>query len=607
MQIVNSKTFSQVAANSLSSDITKMTKESSVAPRNYVVPPVNSDVRNSIQNSLDVLVMVQNQEDSDVAAFLADSEVELSAPAKTRTRAEYNVLINNVINKLLAEKGNGQDFLRNALETLSSTVSAYNKQIKDTLDNLQKELNVAEAEMNSAADEMNTLEEQSVKYKSIIDGLQAKLSQLKESGVTSDMPEYQAVEVEIRSAEDALLKLSQPLSQAIDTLKQKIEVVNDIQNKMSSVITVALSDTKNAKILDMNFIEQRADEQVKLSLRILQIVQQNIKDRLEEVTKRAEDELKRTQFNVEMIGKERVKQAEKAEKEYEKAQEAAKKSDCISKIISYVVAAVGMAITVATGGLASPLSAIMIGLSVADLAVSAATGTSFIGKALEPLMNHVLMPIIEAIGKAVDWLFQNTPLGLLLKQLLPEDAFDTVRNAIKMASTIAAIVLAGYLLKNAGSFMSKSALGKAVINAVMKQATKMMSAVSRNIPGILKNTGEFVSASFKKISDKIAVPNKIQKYATVAEAVKDGANAANTIQNEAFKINQARTFKLTTDARLDVEALQFVREKQDELTDMMQESLKVLQDFIQNLTRMNQQIILDRMKLGQRLLLPLKV
>ncbi|MGS9092666.1 type III secretion system translocon subunit SctE, partial [Salmonella enterica subsp. enterica serovar Infantis] len=56
---------------------------------------------------------------------------------------------------------------------------------------------------------------------------------------------------------------------------------------------------------------------------------------------------------------------------------------------------------VITGGASLALAALGIAVMVAEEIVKAATGVSFIQHALNPIMEHVLKPLIDLIGKAI--------------------------------------------------------------------------------------------------------------------------------------------------------------------------------------------------------------
>ncbi|ELO24253.1 type III secretion system translocon subunit SctE, partial [Salmonella enterica] len=71
------------------------------------------------------------------------------------------------------------------------------------------------------------------------------------------------------------------------------------------------------------------------------------------------------------------------------------------KVLGALLTIVSVVAAVFTGGASLALAAVGLAVMVADEIVKAATGVSFIQQAPNPIMEHVLKPLMELIGKAI--------------------------------------------------------------------------------------------------------------------------------------------------------------------------------------------------------------
>lgn len=567
------------------------------------VPPTrsNADKQNVSSSIATMQGMVLTEEDKIFAESMFDDGVELPRPTKKLDRNNIYSIFNNVKNILLRQSSDFLNSLQHKLEVFALSHQAFNKSLGEKLDALTKQLDGVMNEVKVSGDELNTLNSQAEELKETLESLNNEQQKLKDAGVAKNDPRYQAISEQIRNTEDRLINAGSRLETAKANYNILADKANSIQSDINNEMAQALNNTRFSKLLDMDRMQQRGDEQPKASHRLIYLLNESIKYRAEEAIKRAESERERTLINTQLMSEQRTKQAEKAEKEYEKAQEAAKKSDCISKILSFVIAAVSIVLTVVSGGLASPVTAVLLALTVADMAVTAATGQSFMAKALEPLMNNVFMPLFNMICEAMDFLLEHSPLGKLLKAALPEDVFKNVKDVLKIVNSIAAIIVAGYLLKSAGSFIKNSKIGQAIIGATMKQATKMMQMIAKNIPQILKRMSGKAGNVMANVGNKLTLQNH-QNVLKAGQLANAGVGVGNVVQTSVSKIQLAEKRVDVATSQSDLAQLWEIREKQNEMTEQLQESLDKLQKFIANLSEMLAKIINDNMLAGKKIL-----
>lgn len=545
--------------------------------------------------------MVLTEEDKIFAESMLDDGVELPKPTKKLDRNNIYSIFNNMKDILLRQSGDFLSSMQRSLETFAASSQAFNKKLGEKLDALAEQLNSVIDELEIAGKDLEDLQSQAETLKKTLGSLNDDKQKLNDAGVAKNDARYQAINGKIKDTEDSLLKLGTELDAAKVSYDALTEKATSLQSKFNNEMAQALNNSRFSKLLDMDKMQLRGDEQLKASHRLIYLLNESIKNRTEEAIKRAEAERERALINTQLMGEQRTKQAEKSEREYEKAQEAAKKSDCISKILNYIIAAVSIVITVASGGLASPVTAALLALTVADLAVTAATGQSFMAKALEPLMNHVFMPLFNMISEAMDFLFEHSPLGKLLKTVLPESIFKTLKEVMKVVNTIAAIIAAGYLMKSAGGLIKNTKIGQAIVNATMKHASKMMEAIAKNIPELLKKMAGKAGNVIANVGNKVTLQNH-QNILKAGQLATSGLGVGNVVQSSMSKINVAETRVDFVKSQNDLAQLWELREKQNEMTEQLQESLESLQKFIANLNEMLAKIINDNMLAGKKIL-----
>ena len=581
--------------------ITTGNQNAKAEPGRERTPPVDAGATkgkgNGIsQGGVEKMSTLIAPEDLDYLSNELDDGVELPRPQKTNVNRKtiYSVL-NSLQALMLEQSGNYLENVKHMLATFAANHDAYTKELKEKLDAFAGDLEKAMGELEDATSMLEGMGKESQHLKSKIENLQAQLQVLRDSGMTDEDPEIQALLSEISASEDKLLQLAVPLQKAREKYERLLGVVTGISDKINSEIKNALGNEKMRAFTDITDIEQRAEKHVSSMQRLLGILTANMEFRAREVRERAETELKRAEENTRMSAETRIEQAKKAEEQAEKANEAAKKSNCISKIISFVVAAVSVALTVATGGLASPVSAILIGLTIADMASQAATGTSFIGKALEPVMKHVLGPLMNAIGKVVGFLMEKSGL----KDLMPAETFDMLKSIVSAVVTVAAVIAMSMVVKNGSALMGKMNFAKGITEAVSRQATALISNISKNLPKVMKNMGK----SLKNVSNKLTVePGKAQSIAAAGKTGAEVVAAGNVAINSGFQINSQIMEGKNVEMRLAMDDFNELKRLQQKLSDEAQALAALMNEDLLRMTKRINAVINSNLQTGMFIL-----
>jgi invasin B len=173
------------------------------------------------------------------------------------------------------------------------------------------------------------------------------------------------------------------------------------------------------------------------------------------------------------------------EKQVAKAEAAAKTAGCIGKILGGVMMLASVVMTVVSLGTASPIAAMIgvigLGLMVGDMVGKALTGVSFMEKAMQPLMDKVLSPLIKVMADALSSALES--LGVSADKA-------------QMIGSIGAAIAAALLL--VAVMVVVAVVGKGAAARLGPQMGKMIGSIaSKIVPDLLKQSSQ---AAFKASS-----------------------------------------------------------------------------------------------------------
>lgn len=200
------------------------------------------------------------------------------------------------------------------------------------------------------------------------------------------------------------------------------------------------------------------------------------------------------------------RQAKHYEEQLRKAEEVQKTAGCIGKILGGVAIALG-AVTSVFGGGGVGLMAVGIGLMAADAMTEAVSGQSLIGMALNPVIEHVLLPMMRATSDLTGKLFDITPLGLLLRAVekaTGAEFMGIVHNVVSAAVAIATLVAVAMLAKSGVKFLLEK-MGQGVGEAMLQTIkTTLMETVQRLLPQLIKRGAGVLSATASQVMQKLS-------------------------------------------------------------------------------------------------------
>lgn len=194
------------------------------------------------------------------------------------------------------------------------------------------------------------------------------------------------------------------------------------------------------------------------------------------------------------IEKERAEAEERA-KQAKKQEAMSKKVNCAMKILGALITAVSAVSAVFTGGASLALAAVGLAMMAADAVAKEITGTSLTERIMQPLMEHVLKPLIDALSKMVT--------GLLESCGVDKDKAEQAGHII--GSVLGTVLMA--VAAVAAMVVGKGAAEK-LLKPLLKMAQKM---IGKMLPQVMKNLGSqgaaVVSKSFARMSRGIG--NKV--------------------------------------------------------------------------------------------------
>lgn len=203
--------------------------------------------------------------------------------------------------------------------------------------------------------------------------------------------------------------------------------------------------------------------------------------------------------------------AQKKAKEYEdqlrKAEEMSKTMGCVGKILGWLIVAVSCISAVFTGGASLALAAVGLALAIGDEVYQAATGKSFMQEATQPLMDHVIKPLMDKLGDVFAKVLEGCGVSKDTAEMVGKIAGAVVAGVI----LIAGMVVGGKVLSKVfGAVMSK--LGGDVAEAVTETAAKDVAEV----------VGEELSGAAAREATETASKSIMQRImnSTLGQAVK---------------------------------------------------------------------------------------
>ncbi len=373
-----------------------------------------------------------------------------------------------VLNQVEAEE---QDYAnaKTAEATASQNVNALESQIAQVKQELQS-LQQTQADIETQLNDPNLSPEESANLSSQLKNINAQITQSQAS-----LNEQQTALV---TARQTLSLASIDLNQKKVKLESSLNYLDSLNKNAASVNTGLQSSLKTtagtAALLMAQLIAiigDSTEETMELNLKFSQKVQAAQQEKL-------------------------TSDAEEVEKQQEKSKQMQETMGCIGKIIGAIVTVVSAVAAVFTGGASLALAAIGIALMTADTIYQKVTGNeSFIAAALKPIVEHVLMPIIQLITNAISQVLES--LGV------KNDIAEIVATVLAVVVLIVAAIGAAVIAKK----LPVDKLMNIIGNMLKKVLHNVLSAITKAVKPLLsgiKNITDDVIAEISKVMKSVA-------------------------------------------------------------------------------------------------------
>ncbi|AZC38197.1 type III secretion system translocon subunit SctE [Pseudomonas chlororaphis] len=406
--------------------------------------------------------------------------------------------------------------LKSRMEILKSAAKAAAEGNKALSDNY---LN-AVAEFEAAAASASSSEEKLAAAKANVESAQKELADAEAAlGKTEPGTPEQAKALAARDlAQGKLAGAQQQLTQAEAEHRAAIKVADEAGKKAEALARQVESSGLGDKPVLEGVKNQlnAAATMVLLMTRFAELMGQSAENKLE-----AEQELFRSMQTARQEFME--KKSEEYLEQVRQSEAASKTMGCIGKILGAVLMVVSLVGAVFTAGASLALTAVGIALMATDMLVKELTGVSFMEEAMKPLMDNILNPMIQAIGKGI---------AELLKKAGVDDASAQMAGMI-LGAIIGAVAMVAVLVVVA---VVGKAAAKSVAKAMGKALGKLVSKIAPQVLKMATRAATKVSEGFTKVMTKArssiglkSDPNSLARYATIlgaGVAVTEAAGAA---------------------------------------------------------------------------------
>lgn len=286
------------------------------------------------------------------------------------------------------------------------------------------------------------------------------------------------------------------------------------------------------------------------------------------------------------------KNSDDFEAQQQKAEQMQKTMGCIGKILGAVVAVIGVVAAAFTGGASLALAGIGLALCVADQIDQAVTGNSFIAQAMQPLMDHVLKPLMNLLSDAVTKVLEDCGVS--------EDKAKLAGSVIGAVLTGAALIAAAVVGGSAVSEMAtqlvgaiSSQLAEMAETVVGKMISELVDGVAEGMDSALEKSGvkdlmAKMSTGMDRLKTSIGADTKegAEKIAVRLKYVAETTSVANAATQTGLGIESGEAQKGAMDALAEMKRAlannQLFSQLMSQAVDTYSQQIKALMQLMQS-------------------------
>ncbi|EAA7437893.1 SPI-1 type III secretion system needle tip complex protein SipB [Salmonella enterica subsp. enterica] len=450
-----------------------------------------------------------------------------------------------------------------SLSQLESRLAVWQAMIESQKEmgiQVSKEFQTALGEAQEATDLYEASIKKTDTAKSVYDAAAKKLTQAQNKLQSLDPadPGYAQAEAAVEQAGKEATEAKEALDKATDAT---VKAGTDAKAKAEKADNILTKFQGTANAASQNQVSQGEQDNLSNVARLTMLMAMFI----EIVGKNTEESLQNdlALFNALQEGRQAEMEKKSAEfqEETRKAEETNRIMGCIGKVLGALLTIVSVVAAVFTGGASLALAAVGLAVMVADEIVKAATGVSFIQQALNPIMEHVLKPLMELIGKAITKALE----GLGVDKKTAEMAGSIVGAIVAAIAMVAVIVVVAVVgkgaaakLGNALSKMMGETIKKLVPNVLKQLAqngSKLFTQGMQRITSGLGNVGSKMGLQTNALSKEL-VGNTLNKVALGMEVTNTAAQSAGGVAEGVFIKNASEALAYFMLARFAMDQIQ---------------------------------------------------
>lgn len=417
------------------------------------------------------------------------------------------------------------------------------KEAKAESGKLEKEVKSAESELKSAQSSLAKLEAEAEGQDPVSPELSQKIDQAK---------------VAVANAQAAVDKTTQDLNQhTARVLNPAVAAESASRTALDGTLAKSQAITSSTPVQQQIAIENQRkqnDNNSKSLTFLMALISQLIDESASNELKAAAD--LKTKLS-EAAAKDSEKKAQEYEDNVRKSEEMQKVMGCIGKVLGWVITTVSFAAALFTGGASLAFAAIGLALTVGDEINQAVNGKSFMSEAMKPIMEAIIQPMMELLGKVFEQILESLGIDKSTAQMMGQ-----IMGAIAAAMImVAAVVVAGSVASKLSSTVAK------------KIGTDVMDKIVNNVIGdTIKRMGQGIGRSMGMQEAKIA------KVATRTEMATSAVSVGNTAVQTAGDIVAA---DLRVDAAKAKAQLMNNMALQDLLNEMLERAVESFKNRIE--------------------------
>lgn len=294
--------------------------------------------------------------------------------------------------------------------------------------------------------------------------------------LTPDDEGYAAAQQAVADAEGEVNQAQGKFEQAQNKANASYNAAWDSIEKLDEIY--AKSSKPNAPSLTPEPLKNIMVRLLELTLAFLKLGDANTLQKFKDQSNKVQSMQKQQQALME-------KKADEHAAELQKAAALNKAMGCVGKILGGLITLLSVVGAVFTGGASLALAAVGLALMAADMIGKAITGVSFMEKAMRPLMDNVIGPLINALSKAISKVLEG--LGVNAKTA-------AIVGAIVGALVAAALIIAAVLVGKSAA----ASVGKMMSNVIQKLVPEVLKK-------LVGQSGALVSKNFSRLMEKFSV------------------------------------------------------------------------------------------------------